>query len=521
MILISFSQKIKEDALVASARYCSVCHRYKGVKMEVHHIIPVEKGGEDTFENAIALCFDCHSDAGHYYAMHPRGTKFSPTELGKHKEAWNKIVKENNIPEYQGVNLIHTVYYVTKNSEVIHEIANGDLSKFPIENVIVHANDILKFQKNILRDYQSAPSFERINDFPVELVKKYLLKYPDAEETDENNYPNYLYVRIPKKEEVDKFCKKDRICRFLLETGEDFKNIFKIFAYIEECGEIPYLQEILLKRDIWACYLFITNISNDYLTIDSINYKENSLSNTQLAFEELIKNNDELELSLPKIQIAPKKSILIPVLTLLAPFQGDDVEEYSSIEQELDYSEKVQVLSYGKLHKIENSSNFSVLGPGINPSSVNILKDESTSSQEVHKFDFSNLYLIDRIWMCGCCPYIFFKEENRTKYFCEIFQKAPDMTQCFKIIVPKGVSSFILCEIEYETTFISFIKINGRIIFKNKKLVKGESLEFKVNEGDVIDGSGFYTLSFKNIKQESLNRKNDIIKKFIMNNNYS
>ena len=221
MILISFSQKIKEDILVASARYCSVCHRYKGVKVEAHHIIPVDKGGEDTFENAIALCFDCHSDAGHYYAKHPRGTKFSPTELRKHKEAWNKIVKENNIPEYQGVNLIHTVYYVTKNSEVIHEIANGDLSKFPIENVIIHTNDILKFQKNISRDYQSASGFKRINDFPVEEAKNYLLKYPDAEEADENNYPNYLYLRTPKKEEVDKFCKEDRVCRFLLETGEN------------------------------------------------------------------------------------------------------------------------------------------------------------------------------------------------------------------------------------------------------------------------------------------------------------
>ncbi len=520
MVLISFSQKIKEDILVASARYCSVCHRYKGVKVEVHHIIPVNQGGEDNFENAIALCFDCHSDSGHYYAKHPRGTKFSPTELRKHKEAWNKIVKENNISVYKGVNLIHTVYYVTKNSDVIHEIANGNLSRFPIENVIVHANDILKFQKNILRDYRSTPGFERINDFPVEETKNYLLKYPDAEEVDENNYPNYLYVRTPIKEEVDKFCKKDKICRFLLKTGEDVKNIFKIFAYREECGETPYLQEILIKRDVWACYLCITNISNELLNIDSINYKGNSISNNQIAFREFIKNNDEFKLSLPKMQIPPKKSILIPILTLLAPFQGDDIEEYSSIEQELDYSEEAQVLSYGKLHETENSSNFLALGPGINPVSVNIFKDENISLQEIHRFDFSNLYFIDRMWMCGCCPYIFFKKE-RIKYFCEIFQKAPDMTQCFEIIVPKGVSSFILCELEYETTFISFIKINGKIIFQNRKIVKDESLEFKVKEGDIIEGSGFYTLSFKNIKQASPNRKNNIIKKFIMNNNYS
>lgn len=37
---MSFSTEVKERALVASARHCSVCHRYKGIKTEVHHIVP-------------------------------------------------------------------------------------------------------------------------------------------------------------------------------------------------------------------------------------------------------------------------------------------------------------------------------------------------------------------------------------------------------------------------------------------------------------------------------------------------
>lgn len=65
--------------------------------MEIHHILPQEQGGQDTFENAIPLCFDCHSDAGHYFAKHPKGTRFSPQELKKHKETWFNIVKENKI----------------------------------------------------------------------------------------------------------------------------------------------------------------------------------------------------------------------------------------------------------------------------------------------------------------------------------------------------------------------------------------------------------------------------------------
>ncbi|SDL88760.1 HNH endonuclease [Kriegella aquimaris] len=65
--------------------------------MEIHHIHPKEKGGEDTFENAIPLCFDCHCDAGHYNPKHPKGLKFSPEELRKHKTRWFQKVQDNNI----------------------------------------------------------------------------------------------------------------------------------------------------------------------------------------------------------------------------------------------------------------------------------------------------------------------------------------------------------------------------------------------------------------------------------------
>ncbi len=77
---MAFKKEVKINALVSAARHCCVCHRYKGVKVEVHHILPVAKGGADDAENAIALCFDCHADAGHYNNKHPRGTKFSPEE---------------------------------------------------------------------------------------------------------------------------------------------------------------------------------------------------------------------------------------------------------------------------------------------------------------------------------------------------------------------------------------------------------------------------------------------------------
>lgn len=94
---MSFPQNIKDEIFAKCARHCCVCHKPKGLNIEVHHITPKKQGGQDTFENAIALCFDCHADAGHYFAGHPKGSKLSPNELLKHKKEWFEIVQNNKI----------------------------------------------------------------------------------------------------------------------------------------------------------------------------------------------------------------------------------------------------------------------------------------------------------------------------------------------------------------------------------------------------------------------------------------
>jgi hypothetical protein len=59
--------------------------------MEIHHIVPSSEGGQDTEDNGIPLCFDCHADVGAYNTKHPKGRKFTPSELRKHKEQWFAI----------------------------------------------------------------------------------------------------------------------------------------------------------------------------------------------------------------------------------------------------------------------------------------------------------------------------------------------------------------------------------------------------------------------------------------------
>ena len=83
-----FPQKVRVEALLKSGRCCCVCHAFAGRAANVHHIIQEADGGPNTLLNAITLCERCHSEAGHYNARHPLGTKFSPAELRGHRDRW-------------------------------------------------------------------------------------------------------------------------------------------------------------------------------------------------------------------------------------------------------------------------------------------------------------------------------------------------------------------------------------------------------------------------------------------------
>ena len=85
---MAFPKEVQIEALVACGRCCCLCHKFCGTKMELHHIIQKADGGEDTFENCIPLCFECHADMGKIDAHHPKGKSYTPEELKRHRENW-------------------------------------------------------------------------------------------------------------------------------------------------------------------------------------------------------------------------------------------------------------------------------------------------------------------------------------------------------------------------------------------------------------------------------------------------
>jgi hypothetical protein len=85
---VAFNDTEAEDLLVACKRRCCVCHRFCGTKIELDHIEQRADGGSDDISNAIPLCFDCHAEVHAYNDRHPRGRKFKPGELRKHRDEW-------------------------------------------------------------------------------------------------------------------------------------------------------------------------------------------------------------------------------------------------------------------------------------------------------------------------------------------------------------------------------------------------------------------------------------------------
>ena len=66
---MSFPQKVADEVLVRCGRHCCLCGRYAGGKIELHHIKQVADGGEDTADNCIPLCLDCHAEVKAYVEL--------------------------------------------------------------------------------------------------------------------------------------------------------------------------------------------------------------------------------------------------------------------------------------------------------------------------------------------------------------------------------------------------------------------------------------------------------------------
>ena len=92
---MGFDRNEVAELLARCHRRCCICHRFTGVKMETDHIESVADGGGDHIDNAIPVCFNCHAEIHSYNDRHPRGRKFTTSELRRHKQQWLDYCDKN------------------------------------------------------------------------------------------------------------------------------------------------------------------------------------------------------------------------------------------------------------------------------------------------------------------------------------------------------------------------------------------------------------------------------------------
>ncbi len=172
-----FPPDAKEDALVLCGRCCCICHKFCGTKIEVHHIREESEGGDDTIDNAISLCFDCHADMRSYDHKHPKGNKYTESELRRHRDSWYERIKGNIGVADRGtvVETDKRVYELLVKTlpwdGSISFIRTNNFAGFPFENV--RLGDLHEFEHQCTN-----PAFEFI-DPDIEALRATLLELID------------------------------------------------------------------------------------------------------------------------------------------------------------------------------------------------------------------------------------------------------------------------------------------------------------------------------------------------------
>ena len=483
---MGFSENIKNRVLVESARHCCVCHRYRGLKIEVHHIVRESEGGDDTYDNAIALCFDCHTDAGHYNPNHPRGTKFSTSELRKAKEEWIATVKRNGILPSTEPDALHFRYYICTSYVHLTEILNGDYSVFPFENPMVVRNRVFESLAQVVAVHPYPYRHAAVWGGSFSSVEQYVEMYPTATvpSRNENSLSYYMVTRIPDIEELQLISSRDGLLQLMLETDMPPEEIALVVGCNGECGGVV-LQEEFVLRDLWCVFLAMTNLSTDPLTLQ---LADGEVVNT-IGFASLIPQTGVATgIRFPRTPVLPGETVLLPLGLVIPPIHPKQVGVISETNQYLTKDRAV----YHQRTQPRDLTEYLTYGYNVAVHTIHYESAGSTIKRQTHEFDMSNTYSISRFLECGSCPHVFFAG-IKMWYHGEVLATHESRPGTDLIVVPDGATLMLIAEIEDETTDIDSVLVNSQDVAADVHLTRNDFLSFPVTPGDEVLVSGKYT----------------------------
>jgi hypothetical protein len=414
------------------------------------------------------------------------------------------IVQE---PSFIESTTLNAKYLITNEFDFIKSISNGDLSDFPFENPILLDNPCLKFLRSLI----NKQSYRKQGiENPIDLKEsEYLKIYTDSKQIpyDNGEHRFFYHERIPTIEEITTILKEDAVSQLLIHNQIPANKISKInTCYESECDRPGRFQELFLLRPLYAQFIVVKNISNLPVKLDSI---ESVLQDGILNQETLIPN---YVTKLPDFTIEPQQNIIVLIGLFLIEFKEIE-ENYSQLVTFHSVPEQVQELKLGSL---EVNPIIEYIGPRLIPNRLNINNDQESFC--IHEFSMDNVYWINRYWMCGSCPHLFFINSNgKTLYQGEIFIVPPDQVSIIEIEIPENVEEVLIVELEKEITQINYLKINDKLFMSNILLNENEYFKFKVNPNDRLKIEGKYTLRLQSNEKLTIIEKKNLIEKFKKN----
>lgn len=473
---------------MAAASHCCVCHRFDAGHIEVHHIRPQAEGGSDEFENAIALCFDCHTWAGHYNSKHPKGFRFSPEFLQAAKKSWYEVVAAGLIPVAPENSIVQVRYLISRDHSVTTRILDGDLSLSPFKDAMLANNAFGKAYAAFLR--LRPDGFRTFSGDSYPSKAEYLASHCGAisRNADMDGFPYYDFLRRCDRDELAHRLSEDKFTQLLSNQGVDASELCVVVANNYECGGADEtIFETYLTRPLWGVFLALTNVSDARISFAEL-FGQLDISE---GYRKLESNRKDFSFQMPACEISAAQTVLVPIAMLLAP-----IEELGE--------EQIQVQSFGKVgDSIEvmnltefstaNLGQFRLIGPSFWPKDIRMMRGGAPTIQAVHAFTTDSAYTLDRVWLCGSCPHLFVLDGNGTaRYIGELIPQGERKEVTHIVEIPFGVTDLIIAELEDEESTLSEVSVDGTVVFTSAKMRKGDMLRISVSSARSLCVKGAY-----------------------------
>lgn len=116
---MGFPSSVADEVLVRCGRHCCLCGIFAGQKMELHHIKQVAEGGDNSAENCIPLCLNCHAEVKSYNKKHPKGRKYTEKELKGHRDKCYAMYESTNSVTKSTEDETENVKFTSNKSEAV------------------------------------------------------------------------------------------------------------------------------------------------------------------------------------------------------------------------------------------------------------------------------------------------------------------------------------------------------------------------------------------------------------------